>query len=119
MGCAMTWESLGASAIAFAPDNTIYVTQPWNQRIVRYDADGNEMNSWTGQQITEQYPLHSLGIDADGDGYVYAGNYLLSRVEKYTFDGYCSRRSDSNSSATRAAWRSTGLISASTSSTTA
>ncbi len=68
--------------IAFAPDGTIYVSDGFNNKITRYDANGNLLG------VIVSDPNHVNLYGAQGmafgpDGMLYIGSYWNNRILKY------------------------------------
>ena len=67
--------------IAIGEDDRLYVAHPANDRIVKYNADGNFLREWN-------WDLHgSVDVAVAGDGRVYVADTGRDRVVKFTANG--------------------------------
>jgi len=75
------------SAVAVAPDGTLYVTDEYNARIVHFSADGSFLGTWgkLGTGDGELWGPKGLAVAADGS--VYVADNRNHRVQHFTSTG--------------------------------
>ena len=66
-------------SLAFGPGGVLYVVDSGNQRIQKFDTEGNFLGKWS----LFRPPLHSITVTPDGSVFVAAGTHLY----KFTGDG--------------------------------
>ncbi len=82
--------------LAFADDNTFYVADSRNHRILHLDQDGRLINAW-GEYGASDYQANIMapegsfnepwGLDVGPDGSVYVADTWNNRIQKFTADG--------------------------------
>ncbi|MBK6563603.1 MAG: SMP-30/gluconolactonase/LRE family protein [Dehalococcoidia bacterium] len=79
--------------MCFDGQGNFYVIDSYNQRIVKFDPDGNFLTTW-GNEGTEAGQFDFLdgvdgygGVAADSQGNVYVADTLNYRIQKFTSDG--------------------------------
>jgi uncharacterized protein (TIGR03663 family) len=82
--------------LAFANDNTFYVTDSRNHRILHLDPDGRLINAW-GDYGASDYQANIMapegsfnepwGLGVGPDGSVYVADTWNNRIQKFTADG--------------------------------
>ncbi len=83
----------GPRGLAIAPDNSIYVADTGNSRIVHLDANGRVLKSWGNRTPDGQVPpapgtfVEPWGIAVDQQGNVYIVDTWNHRVQKFDRDG--------------------------------
>ena len=80
------------SAVAVAPDGTIYVTErkgsdAASNRVSYFDQFGNYIASWGTYGTGNGQFEHPEGVAVDSLGNVYVADYLNNRVQKFTSSG--------------------------------
>lgn len=81
--------------LAIAPDNSIYVADTENNRIQRFDPEGNLLNAWGsyGAAIDSNNPApegafnEPWGIAVGPDGSVYVADTWNNRIQKFDDEG--------------------------------
>jgi DNA-binding beta-propeller fold protein YncE len=68
--------------VAVGPDGTVYVTDTWNARILRFTADGKHLNNWGVYGAPEMADAFwgPRGIAVDGRGQVYVADTGNKRI---------------------------------------
>jgi sugar lactone lactonase YvrE len=61
--------------VAIGPDGSVYVSDTWNYRVIKFTSNGQVITSWSQYGSPEQplntfYGPRGLAVDADGDVYV-------------------------------------------------
>lgn len=77
----------GPKGIAVAPDNTIYIADTGNNRIIHLDADNQLLTSWGIEGSGPGEFNQPWGIAVDQDGDVYVTDTWNHRVQKFSADG--------------------------------
>jgi uncharacterized protein (TIGR03663 family) len=82
--------------IAFAPDDTLYIADSGNHRILHLDQDGNLLHAW-GTFGASDYAANILapegsfnepwGLAVGPDGSVYVADTWNNRIQKFTAEG--------------------------------
>ncbi|MCB2179969.1 TIGR03663 family protein [bacterium] len=77
----------GAKGIAVAPDNSLYVADTGNNRILHIGTDYQILNAW-GTEGSEPGQFNQpWGITVDPDSFVYVTDTWNHRVQKFTAEG--------------------------------
>ena len=87
----------GARGLAVAPDESIYIADTGNSRIVRVDKTGKILTSWGSRTPDGQVPplpgtfIEPWGIALDLQGNVYVADTWNHRIQKFDADGNFER----------------------------
>ena len=75
--------------VAVGPDGSVYVSDTWNHRIQKFDAEGNFITKWGyyGQGETPFAFWGPRGIDVDENGRVYVSDTGNKRIVIFDEDG--------------------------------
>jgi len=77
----------GAKGIAVAPDNSIYIADTGNNRILHVGTDYQLLNSWGVEGSSPGEFSQPWGVAVDQDGNVYVTDTWNHRIQKFTADG--------------------------------
>ncbi|HLO16186.1 MAG TPA: NHL repeat-containing protein, partial [Anaerolineales bacterium] len=87
----------GARGLAIASDESIYIADTGNSRIIRVDKTGKILTSWGSQTADGQLPpmpgtfLEPWGIAVDSQGSVYVADTWNHRIQKFDANGNFER----------------------------
>jgi uncharacterized protein (TIGR03663 family) len=75
--------------VAVGPTGSVYVTDTWNDRIIKFNADGKYLTSWGyyGQGETPEAFWGPRGIAVDGRGQVYIADTGNKRIAVFDANG--------------------------------
>ncbi|MFC2001986.1 6-bladed beta-propeller [Chloroflexota bacterium] len=65
----------------------VYVVDGNNNRILKFDTEGNFITKWGVQGSGDGQLWGPSGISVDSDGYVYVSDHYNSRIQKFDADG--------------------------------
>lgn len=79
------------SGVAIGTDGSVYVLDPYNQRVVRFDASGGFLSQWGEAGSEDGNVLFPKGIATDIDGNVLVADTENSRLERFAPSGVFAR----------------------------
>ncbi|NIP54516.1 MAG: 6-bladed beta-propeller, partial [Phycisphaerae bacterium] len=77
----------GLSGLAVDADGNLYTAEKYNDRIQKFDADGNFIKQWGHRGSTAGLFKYVQGLSVTSDGYLYAADTYNQRVQKFDTDG--------------------------------
>ncbi len=75
------------AGITTDPQDNLYVTDEWMNRVTAFDKDGKLLRSWSTVQPDDPEPNSASGIAINGEGVLFVTDGRSHQVRKFTTDG--------------------------------